>query len=198
MRSDYTRDSLTLSDLDADPIHQLAIWLDDATDVGEIEPSAMCLATSIEGRPSCRMVLLRDLDSSGLVFYTNYLSRKGVELDGNPHAALCFWWRGLERQVRIEGAVERVPDSDSDAYFASRPRESQVSAMVSPQSQVIANREELEVAASLVTEVLRPEHWGGYRLKPEMFEFWQGRAARLHDRFRYSGSPRWVIERLAP
>lgn len=198
MRSDYTRDSLSLSDLDADPIRQLAKWLENATDSGEIEPTAMCLATSLDGRPSCRMVLLRELSSAGLAFYTNYLSKKGVELDENPHAAICFWWRGLERQVRIEGLVERVSNAESDAYFYSRPRESQVSAMVSPQSQVITSREELEMEASQVAEVSRPEHWGGYRLRPEMFEFWQGRSARLHDRFRYSGAPGWVIERLAP
>ncbi|MBL8061251.1 MAG: pyridoxamine 5'-phosphate oxidase [Chthonomonas sp.] len=198
MRIEYTRDSLTVSDLDPDPILQLAQWLDDATSAGEIEPSAMCLATSLDGRPSCRMVLLRDLNRWGLVFYTNYLSRKGLELEVNPHASVCFWWRGLERQVRVEGTVYRVDEEESDAYFASRPRESQVSSIVSPQSQVIANREDLELAASQITDTSRPEHWGGYRLKPDAFEFWQGRAARLHDRFRYSGGPAWVIERLAP
>jgi len=201
-RKDYGQLGLDLSDLDPDPCRQLAAWLADASAAGIEEPNAMALSTVGEaGRPSSRMVLLRGLDPH-LRFFTNYLSRKGQELADNPYAAGLLWWGELNRQVRIEGRVVRVDDAISDAYFASRPLESRLASAISPQSQVIAGRAELELALEQLAsrgEPPRPDHWGGYELVPDRYEFWQGRTARLHDRFVYSREGAvWSIVRLAP
>ena len=201
-RSDYLKSQLDADRLNRDPIEQLKQWLKDAHDESVIEPEAMCLSTvGPSGQPSSRFVLLREIDHRGLTFFTNYLSRKGDELAHNPQACLAFWWGQLERQVRVEGTIEKVAPSESDAYFASRPLGSQIASTVSPQSKVIPSREVLEtqVAAMEGQPLTRPSHWGGYRLVPDYFEFWQGRGARLHDRFRYrlTGTD-WLIERLAP
>jgi pyridoxamine 5'-phosphate oxidase len=192
-------------DLDADPVVQLRRWLEEAYAAGIELPSTMTLATATrEGVPSARMVLLKDVDDAGLTFFTNYGSRKGSELAENPRAAVVLYWHVLGRQVRVEGSVERLPPADSDEYFASRPVGSRLSAAVSPQSEVIASREELEVATELLgrsvgDDVPRPEGWGGYRLVPTAWEFWQHRLDRLHDRFRYRPSGGgWIVERLAP
>jgi pyridoxamine 5'-phosphate oxidase len=192
-------------DLDADPVVQLRRWLDEARAAGVELPEAMALATATaDGAPSARMVLLKDVAGSGLTFFTNYESRKGEELAENPRAGLLLYWHPLGRQVRVEGAVERLAAADSDEYFRSRPVGSRLSAAVSPQSAVIETREELELASEILgravgDDIPRPESWGGYRLLPAAWEFWQHRVDRLHDRFRYrpSGSG-WVVERLAP
>lgn len=205
-RSEYKRGWLERESLMADPLRQLDQWIADAVVAQVEEPTAMCLSTvSAEGRPSGRFVLLRETDARGLRFYTNYSSRKGIELEGNPSAAVAFWWSQLERQLRVEGTVERLSAEESEAYFHSRPRISQIASALSPQSQVIGSREELderisEMDASLGdASVQRPANWGGYRLVPDMFEFWQGRPGRVHDRFRYTRkTDGWTIERLAP
>lgn len=198
---------LSRSDLDPDPFLQFQRWLEAAVEAGIEDANAMGLSTaSASGRPSARMVLLKSFDTTGFVFYSNYQSQKGRELDENPHAALLFYWRGLLRQVRIEGTVTRLLAAESDAYFHSRPRESQLGAVVSPQSRVIVGRDRLEqqlaaVAARYHAQTIpRPANWGGYRLLPDLFEFWQDRPNRLHDRFRYTQRPdkSWRIDRLAP
>ncbi|HEV8425647.1 MAG TPA: pyridoxamine 5'-phosphate oxidase [Actinomycetes bacterium] len=206
MRREYAREGLAEADVDADPVVQFGRWFGQAESAGLLEPTAMALATATpDGRPSARMVLLRGFDERGFCFYTNYESRKGGELAANPRAALVFWWGELERQVRIEGLVERTSRSESEAYFHSRPPGSQLSAAASPQSQVIDGRAVLEErVARLATghrdgEVPLPGFWGGYRLVHEVMEFWQGRPNRLHDRLRYRrAGDRWRIERLAP
>jgi pyridoxamine 5'-phosphate oxidase len=203
-RKDYTLGALELSDLLENPIEELQRWLEVAVKAGVIEPNAMILSSVAEnGRPSSRVVLLRGLEEQGLTFYTNYGSRKGLELLENGFACLNFWWGALERQVRVEGAVYQISSSESDAYFASRPYESQLASAASPQSQVVT-REELEESVAKLrlefpTQVPRPTHWGGFRLEPDAFEFWQGRKARLHDRIRYElAGEAWVKMRLAP
>jgi pyridoxamine 5'-phosphate oxidase len=206
MRREYAREGLAEADVDADPVVQFGRWFGQAESAGLLEPTAMALATATpDGRPSARMVLLRGFDERGFCFYTNYESRKGGELAANPRAALVFWWGELERQVRIEGLVERTSRSESEAYFHTRPPGSQLSAAASPQSQVIDGRAVLEErVARLATghrdgEVPLPGFWGGYRLVHEVMEFWQGRPNRLHDRLRYRrAGDRWRIERLAP
>ena len=192
-------------DLDPDPVVQLRRWLDDARAAGVELPEAMTLATSTrDGVPSARMVLLKDADGAGLSFYSDYESRKGRELADNPLAALVLYWHELGRQVRAEGSVRPLSPEESDAYFGSRPLGSRLSAAVSRQSEVVASREELERAAAELgrnrgDEVPRPERWGGYRLLPSSWEFWQHRVDRLHDRFRYRpANGAWIIERLAP
>lgn len=199
-------ESLDENTVDRDPFKLLRQWFDAAVNSGAPMPDAMTLATaSKEGVPSARVVLLKKLDQDGLVFYTNYQSRKARELDENPRAALVLYWSQLDRQVRAEGSVERVSPADSDEYFRTRPRESQLGALASPQSEVIQGREILERGfrdleeAYRDREVTRPEHWGGYRLRPTRIEFWQNRSGRLHDRIVYEREHGgWTIARLAP
>jgi pyridoxamine 5'-phosphate oxidase len=190
----------------AEPYALFQHWFDDAVMSGLALPNAMTLATvSAAGHPAARMVLLKGIEDGGFVFYTNYESRKGRELDAHPRAALVFHWAPLERQVRVEGRVERVSADASDAYFASRPLGSRHSAAASPQSAVVPDRAWLEARSAEVADrygeaIPRPENWGGYRVQPELIEFWQGRADRLHDRlnFRRESDGRWLRERLAP
>ena len=195
---------LNEADLDPDPLRQFAAWFEEAGAAGVRAPEATALATAAaDGRPSVRMVLLKGFDERGLVFFTGYESRKGAELAVNPRAALLFYWDPLGRQVRIEGVVERVSEAESDAYFASRPRGAQISASVSPQSRVVESRAALEALAAELEarggELPRPPAWGGFRLAPQTYEFWQHRSNRLHDRLRYRhDGGRWKIERLAP
>ncbi len=206
LRKEYMRRGLSESELDPDPIRQFQRWFDEATSAGLIEPNAMTLATATrDGHPSARMVLLKGFDARGFVFYTNYESRKGGELEQNPQAALVFFWVELERQVRVEGRVERAAPAESDAYFASRPLGSQIGAWASAQSRVIAGREPLERRTAELEdeyagrEVPRPSQWGGYRVVPHVIEFWQGRPSRLHDRLRYRQKDGgWIVERLSP
>ncbi|MES1952233.1 pyridoxamine 5'-phosphate oxidase [Salinisphaera sp. S4-8] len=189
-----------------DPLALFDDWYRLAQTAAMVEPTAMTLATvDASGRPSARIVLLKGFDADGFRFYTNYLSRKGEALAANPQAALVFWWEALERQVRIEGRVHKLDASASDAYFARRSRGSRLGAHASPQSRVIADRAELEQrvvdveARFAELDVPRPDHWGGYALVPDMFEFWQARRSRLHDRLRYQRSAEhWHIDRLAP
>ncbi|WP_337868982.1 pyridoxamine 5'-phosphate oxidase [Meiothermus sp.] len=206
LRSDYTYGTLSEQEADPNPFRQLERWLAEALETHLYEPHGMTLSTvGLNGRPSSRMVLLRGLDERGLVFFSNYQSRKGRELEANPWACANFWWPPLERQVRVEGQVEKVEPELSDAYFASRPYDSQIGSAASPQSEVIASREALEqriaeLKARYPETVPRPAHWGGYRLKPDTFEFWQGRPSRLHDRlvYRLQLDGKWNIDRLAP
>ncbi|MDP9353546.1 MAG: pyridoxamine 5'-phosphate oxidase [Chloroflexota bacterium] len=198
--------TLVESDVDPDPIRQFARWFDEAVASDLSDPNAMALATATpDGIPSARMVLLKGYDERGFVFYTNYESRKGHELEANPRASLVFFWAPLHRQVRIEGDVTRVSADESDAYFKSRPLGSRLGALASRQSQVLGSREELEsrlaelVALYLDTEPPRPSQWGGYRVSPRAIEFWQGQPDRLHDRLRYSRDGElWILERLSP
>jgi len=190
----------------ADPIEQFAHWFDEALRSEVDDPNAMTLATARpDGRPSLRIVLLKGFDERGFVFFTNYQSRKGREMEDNPHVAICFWWSKLARQVQIEGAVTRVSPEESDAYFASRPLDSRLGAWASDQSSVIASREVLDRRLQEMRtnyadgEIPRPPHWGGYRLVPHEIEFWQGRPNRLHDRLRYClVEGFWTMHRLAP
>lgn len=206
LRKSYERAELNEEASHADPLQQVDQWLQQAIQ-GEIpEPNAMTLATvGSDLRPSTRVVLIKGLDARGIVWYTNYDSRKGRELAGNPYAALQFHWVELERVVRIEGRVEQVSAEDSDAYYASRPLDSRIGAWASPQSQVISSRGVLvanaaKYGAQFLLQPPRPPHWGGYRLVPDRWEFWQGRRSRLHDRLRYTpdGQGGWTRERLAP
>jgi pyridoxamine 5'-phosphate oxidase len=200
--------ALTESDLDDDPFVQFSQWYDDAVAHGELQPDALIVASCTpDAVPSVRMVLLRGVDHRGFCFYTNYGSRKGRELDANPRAAIAFHWPEVLRQVRATGAVERVDDSESDAYWNQRPRASRVSAWASEQSEVVGSRDELEArvvdleARFAGGDVPRPPGWGGYRVVPDDVEFWQHRDDRLHDRLRYArraGGDRWRIERLQP
>lgn len=192
---------------ESNPLKLFERWFDQAQHAGLVLAESMALATaSKEGRPSVRMVLLKQFDDRGFVFYTNYRSSKARDLADNPQAALVFHWAPIELQVRIEGTVERTSKEDSDTYFRTRPRESQIGALASPQSEVIPNREVLERKAEELARLYgdgpieRPEHWGGYVLRPERIEFWKGRVGRLHDRLLYERQPdeSWIIKRLAP
>ena len=206
LRQEYRSAVLTEQDIDQNPISQFKKWFQQALDAQLYEPNVMTLATATtDGVPSARIVLLKGFDEQGFIFYTNYESHKGRELQENPRAALVFFWAELERQVRIEGEVSKVAADVSTAYFHSRPHGSQIGAMVSPQSQVIKSLDELENRIIILKEkyanqeIPRPNHWGGYIVKPTSMEFWQGRPSRLHDRIRYKfvdGS--WIIDRLAP
>ncbi|MBA4255412.1 MAG: pyridoxamine 5'-phosphate oxidase [Polaromonas sp.] len=206
LRKSYERAELSESESDAQPLNQFDRWLKEAMHSEVPEPNAMTLATVASNlRPSTRVVLIKDYDARGIVWYTNYGSRKGQELSGNPFAALQFHWVELERVVRIEGRVEKVDAEESDAYFHSRPLDSRIGAWASPQSQVISGRSVLvanaaRYGAQFLLQPPRPEHWGGYRLVPDTWEFWQGRKSRLHDRLRYrlQANGEWTRERLAP
>lgn len=206
LRKDYTQATLDEVDALANPFDLFRLWFDQALKAELPEPNAMTLATAdAQGRPAARIVLIKGMDHKGITFFTNYESRKGQELALNPLAAVLFHWTELERQVRIEGAVEKVSSAESDAYYLSRPAGSRLGAWASPQSRVIDSRGELEERVRLAEAELqgepttRPPFWGGYRLVPAYFEFWQGRSSRLHDRLAYTKQgEEWALERLAP
>jgi pyridoxamine 5'-phosphate oxidase len=208
LRQEYARESLTESDVERDPFRQFAKWFAQAQQAGMVEPNAMTLATaSRDGKPSARMVLLKGFDADGFTFYTDYRSRKGDDLVKNSRAALCFWWDALQRQVRIEGRVKKVAAEESAAYFASRPHGSKVGAWASHQSSGLGSRDALEKVVAQLSEkypegsdVPLPPHWGGFRVAPDVIEFWQGRPSRLHDRIVYTRlrDIGWNISRLSP
>jgi pyridoxamine 5'-phosphate oxidase len=207
LRINYSRGALDAADVDPNPIRQFETWFAQALDAKLPEPNAMTLATvDSSGRPSARIVLIKGVDERGFVFFTNYESRKGREIAGNPHASLLFHWIELERQVRIEGKIVKTSDAESDTYYASRPLGSRIGAWASDQSQPLDSRETLEarereMVAKYGEEPPRPPHWGGYRVVPDVIEFWQGRPSRLHDRIVYSregADSSWHITRLAP
>ena len=209
LRKDYALKSLDEKEALTDPIAQFSVWMNEAISAKLPEPTAMTLATAAPAvaglaQPTARIVLLKGFDARGFVFFTNYTSRKGLEIAANPLAGLLFFWVELEREARIDGRIEKVGAAESDEYFASRPLLSRIGAHASPQSQVLRNRADLEShfeqkGKQYGENVPRPDHWGGYRLVPAEMEFWQGRRSRLHDRLRYRREGgRWVIERLAP
>lgn len=205
LRQNYDLGELRESDVDQDPIKQFQSWFEEAAKAELMEPNAMTIATANkDGRPSARMVLMKAVDERGVSFFTNFESRKGLELMQNPWCSLLFWWDRMHRQVRIEGQVEKLPDAESDAYFNSRPKGSRIGAAASPQSQTIQSRDWLadefkNLDNQYSDAIPRPKNWGGYLVKPVRFEFWQGRPSRLHDRLIYeSDGPNWSISRLAP
>ncbi|MEP6926343.1 MAG: pyridoxamine 5'-phosphate oxidase [Ginsengibacter sp.] len=207
IRKDYRMQSLLEKDVDANPIKQFEIWWHQALESGIDEPNAMTLATSNSfGKPSARIVLLKAIRNNGFVFFSNYHSHKGKQIDENPFVSLVFFWKELERQVRIEGEIKKTSEQESDAYFSKRPQESRIGAWSSPQSEVIKSRDILEknfydYRNRFESEnIPRPPHWGGYIVNPMLIEFWQGRPGRLHDRLQYTISDKtsWKIERLAP
>lgn len=206
LRREFTLKTLDIKDVDPDPVKQFDIWLNEVLQSKLIEPNAMTLSTAtLDGKPSSRIVLLKQVKPDGFVFFTNYESRKGIQLQDNPYCALNFVWHELERQVRVEGIAEKLPKDESDSYFEMRPEKSKLGAWASPQSKPIPNREYLD---NLMTcfenefagkKIIRPAGWGGYIVKPYLIEFWQGRENRLHDRIQYrQENNQWIIERLAP
>jgi pyridoxamine 5'-phosphate oxidase len=206
LRHDFSKQTLDEKDVHKNPVIQFSKWFTEAVDAKVNEPNAMTVCTAtLDGKPSARILLLRNFDDDGFVFYTNYQSRKGEEIDKNPNAALLFFWPELERQIRIEGILSKQNSEDSDMYFKSRPRTSKLGAWTSAQSKVLASRKVLDEEYEKLSkkfpgeEIPRPEHWGGYILKPFSVEFWQGRPSRLHDRILYTKeNDAWKIERLAP
>ena len=205
LRKSYMKGSLSEEDVQPNPIDQFHIWFDQAQNADLPEPNAMTVASvDADGKPSARIVLIKEVTPAGFVFFTNYESRKGQALISHPHAALLFFWPELERQIRVEGSVEKLSDQESDDYFHSRPLDSRIGAWASPQSQVISSRTLLvknaaEYALKFALNPPRPPHWGGFRVKPELLEFWQGRPSRLHDRIQYVlQDDSWKIQRLAP
>jgi pyridoxamine 5'-phosphate oxidase len=207
LRFDYSAHGLRRADLDPDPIRQFTLWFTDAANAGIRDANAMSLATATpEGEPAVRIVLLKGFDEHGFVFFTNYSSEKGKQLEANPRAALALYWVQLERQIRIAGKVERTSREDSERYFHSRPQGSQLSAWASRQSEIVDSRQILDARLAKMAERYAdgktplPSHWGGYRVKPKTIEFWQGRQNRMHDRFRYTQQTKgdWLIDRLAP
>ncbi|MFN3939034.1 MAG: pyridoxamine 5'-phosphate oxidase [Chitinophagales bacterium] len=204
LRRSYEKESLDIAEADASPIRQFSKWFNAAMQLGEFEANAMLLSTATpDGKPSARMMLMKEFGEHGFVFFTNYESRKGREIANNPKACITFWWAPLEKQVRIEGVLQKMADSESEAYFKSRPQGSQAGAIASPQSTVIPSRlwlEERFAETEKQKDLQRPPHWGGFILEPEVMEFWQGRPNRLHDRLRYTRTEdnNWKIERLAP
>lgn len=207
LRKNYTQGGLLESNINPNPLKQFQIWFEQALEAEILEPNAMTLATvNSEGKPTARIVLLKHLDERGFSFFTNYESEKGKNLSQNPWVSLVFWWGDLERQVRIQGKVEKISPAESDQYFSSRPLGSQLGAWVSEQSTIINSREVLDTRLDKLEKqyqaqnIPRPEHWGGFQVIPHQIEFWQGRENRLHDRLRYrlQADQSWIIERLAP
>ena len=206
IRKDYRLLSFDEKDADANPTKQFSRWWDEAVESKVEEVNAMTLATSTQnGKPSARIVLLKDFDDRGFIFFTNYESHKGKELNENPFAALVFFWKEIERQIRIEGSIEKVSSEESDNYFFSRPEGSRIGAWASPQSNIIPNRDLLndnveKFTSEFKNNIPRPPHWGGYRVIPKLIEFWQGRSNRLHDRLQYTKTTNgsWKVDRLAP
>jgi len=206
-RIDYTLDELDVATVDPNPFNQFRTWFSKAEEAQPYEPNAMAIATATsDGRPSVRMVLLKGFDENGLCFFTNYESRKGQEIEQNPYVAVVFYWDLLQRQIRVEGALEKLSHGESKEYFRSRPRNAQIGALASQQSAIIPDRSVIETRVEKLTEEFEgqdiplPPYWGGYRITPLVFEFWQGRKSRLHDRIRYTlqEDRSWLIERLSP
>lgn len=206
LRHEYTKDTLNENDMASDPMVEFEEWLEEAVESRLPEPNAMMLATAdAHGHPSGRMLLLKKYDKRGFYFFTHYASRKAIDIEANPHGALLFYWHELERQIRIEGQIEKVSSGESDAYFATRPKNSRIGAWSSPQSSVIPNRKWLDDSFETwqkqhsEADIPRPENWGGYILIPDRIEFWQGRPSRLHDRIEYlRQGGNWIKQRLAP
>ena len=206
MRQEYAAGSLNETNMPQNPMEEFNVWLDFAINSGLTEPNAMTVATStLDGKPSARVLLLKEVNDKGFVFFTNYLSRKGRELVVNPEVALVFDWHDIERQVRVEGRAEKLPEEDSEAYFNERPEDAKIGAWASPQSKIVKDREELEKHLEEIEEqfegmpVHRPSHWGGYLIRPSVIEFWQGRPSRMHDRLVYYKTEEgWTMHRLAP
>ena len=206
MRQEYAAGSLNETNMPQNPMEEFNVWLDFAINSGLTEPNAMTVATStLDGKPSARVLLLKEVNDKGFVFFTNYLSRKGRELVVNPEVALVFDWHDIERQVRVEGRAEKLPEEESEAYFNERPEDAKIGAWASPQSKIVKDREELEKHLEEIEEqfedmpVHRPSHWGGYLIRPSVIEFWQGRPSRMHDRIvYYKTEDGWTMHRLAP